>query len=564
MKKRLCHIVLLLFIAVYLAGCGMESFDFPSQVEIQQGGYREESEDAVSKEKLEAAAPKKGGQITIPIPYPDTMNPLLTQSKDMVSFFGIIFESLFELDENLEPRPVLVDKWEFSEDRKVIFFHLKKGVKWHNGTELTGVDVLFTFQALRSGKLDSIYNRGISDNLFIEEMGVQADDPYTVYIQLRQPICNILEIMTFPILPRDVYQSVEYMVQNKGNLNLYPVGTGPYKIANSWSENYQEIILARNEEWWGEEPYLDSIKVKVFRDNRQARSAFQSGQVDLIDTPVIYANAFTESGNVNLYRYLTHNYEFLGFNNDHPILKDVQIRKAIAFAIDRKGIISEVYLNNAEAVDVPIPTNSWLYDAKQRVYDYDPERAKQILKESGWNDTDGNGILDKIINGQKVELYFRIITNQDNDMRKDALDLVVKQLEEVGIKAEAVFLDWNEMVEQVLPEGQFDAILGGYYLDAFPDLRFAFHSREMGNGLNNFIRYQNADFDRLLDEIDMISSKALLKEHFQSIQKHLVEQLPIISLYFRTASLIVNENIKGIRHPMEMNIYRDIEKWYIG
>ena len=141
------------------------------------------------------------------------------------------------------------------------------------------------------------------------------------------------------------------------------------------------------------ELYIDSINGKLYDSVDEAFNAFYNNEIDLIDTTAVYANTRLYRNSANHIKYNTSDIEMLVFNNNNNLFYDKSVRKAIAYGIDRKDIISKVYLNNAETVDVPIPSNSWLYDSSYRIYDYDEKRAK-ALKEAGWNDNDGDGILD--------------------------------------------------------------------------------------------------------------------------------------------------------------------------
>jgi peptide/nickel transport system substrate-binding protein len=301
---------------------------------------------------------------------------------------------------------------------------------------------------------------------------------------------------------------------------------------------------------------------RVYQDEMQIKQAFRSGEVDLIDITSAVTDPYSLDDDTKNYRYLTRSYECLAFNLEHPILGDIAVRKAIAYALNRKDIIFKVYLNNAEATDVPIPSDSWLYDGASRIYDFEREKAIKLLDEAGWIDLNDDGIRDKIIDSDTVELKFTILTNEDNSMRKDVAELIAQQLRQVGIAVQSMTVPWEEF-ETILLDGDFDAVLTGYYLDMFPDFQFMFHSKAIGNGLNNFIRYRDEELDRLIDEAAVLYDHDRLAESYSRIQRRLVDQLPLISLYFQTASLLTNNRVHGVEAPRELNIFRNIEEWYL-
>lgn len=551
--NKITACLLLILLMLILPGCSL--IEIPQPVPSDDGSINNSPSKPIAG---------KGGLLTVPIPTPDTFNPLLTQSRDMLNFLSLIYEGTVTYDKNSHPIPALASSWEVSPDERLWIFNIKKGIKWHNGESFTGEDILFTFKALQSGILGSFYQKNIFENVNIVEAGLKNGDPYTFFIRLAEPSSNVLDLMTFPVLPKSVYQSVESMMNGISDFSTLPIGTGPYRIDPNHPYNGESIKLVRNDSWWAEkEPYIDAILAKVYTTNEEARNAFNNGEIDIVDTMVVYANTYSDFDNTTQYKYLTQNYEFLALNNSNSLFKDKNVRKAIAYAIDRKDIISKVYLNNAETVDVPIPSSSWLYDSNYRIYDYNVEQASKLLKDAGWLDSDGDGTLDKIVNGQKIDLTFTILTNSDNDFRRDAVNLIANHLGLVGFKVQVEVVGWEQLLNENMINHQFDAILTGYNLDYIHDLRFAFHSREIGIGNNNFIGYSNGELDSLLDAAARTYADDKRKEIYRGIQEHLVEELPVISLYFRTGTLLVNEKVHGIERIGEMSIYRDIENWFI-
>ena len=530
------------------------------------GGAPSDSPDASAKPKETATptpSPQMGGELKVPLMAPDSFNPLLTQSRDILNFLNLIFEHPLVLDEKSRPAPSLVEKWEVSEDGRTWTFHVRKDVKWQNGQAMTGEDILFTFQALQSGKLGSLYEKDLAGNVNIVEAGLRNNDPYTFFVRLAEPSSEILDIMTFPVLSKNVYQSPEFMQKEKGNFSMTPIGTGPYQVDLSQPYNGTSMKLVRNEDWWNGKPYIDSILARVCQTNEEARAALGKGEIDLVDTMAVYANNYSDLDKITGYKYLTENYEFLALNCNNPLFADKNVRKAIAYAIDRTDIISRVYLNNAETVDVPMPSNSWLYDSAYRIYDYDEKRAAKLLKEAGWTDSDGDGVLDKIVEGEKQDLAFTILTNSDNDFRRDVAELISKHLSLVGFRVQTEAVSWEQLQSENMQKHKFDAILTGYYLDYVPDLRFAFHSSQIGKGKNNFYRYQNPELDSLLDTAATAYKEKDKKKAYQKIQEHLVGELPVISLYFRTGSLLVNNRVHGVDKVRELNLYNNIKDWYL-
>lgn len=531
----------------FISGCGL--------ARIPEAHLTESIEDNIENthEPVEPR-PVYGGELNVPLTSLDSFNPLLTKSRDVLNFLGLIYESAITYDKDLKPAPSLVTGWEVSPDGRLWVFDVRKGVKWHNGQDLTGDDILFTLHALQSETLESFFSIS-SEDIKIVESGLRGGDPYTFYIRLEEPTYRILDYLTFPVLPQNIYASAEFMMEYKEDLTMLPMGSGPYRVDQTHNFDGDTIKLIRNESWWNGTPYIDSINGKLYDSVDEAFNAFYNNEIDLIDTTAVYANTRLYRNSANHIKYNTSDIEMLVFNNNNNLFYDKSVRKAIAYGIDRKDIISKVYLNNAETVDVPIPSNSWLYDSSYRIYDYDEKRAKKLLKEAGWNDNDGDGILDVKQGDTSVDLSFTILTNSDNSWRVDAAELIAEQLTEIGFKVQVEALPWEVLYEERIATGDFDAILIGYSLDPMLNLSSLFHAE--------WIKYSSPQLDVLLERAADAYTEDDRLNAYQEIQKYLTEEMPVISLYFKTGSLLVDSRINGIEHVGELRIFKDIKNWFI-
>jgi len=545
MKKFIC--LMLAILTGFISGCGL--------ARIPEAHLTESIEDNIENthEPVEPR-PVYGGELNVPLTSLDSFNPLLTKSRDVLNFLGLIYESAITYDKDLKPAPSLVTGWEVSPDGRLWVFDVRKGVKWHNGQDLTGDDILFTLHALQSETLESFFSIS-SEDIKIVESGLRGGDPYTFYIRLEEPTYRILDYLTFPVLPQNIYASAEFMMEYKEDLTMLPMGSGPYRVDQIHNFDGDTIKLIRNESWWNGTPYIDSINGKLYDSVDEAFNAFYNNEIDLIDTTAVYANTRLYRNSANHIKYNTSDIEMLVFNNNNNLFYDKSVRKAIAYGIDRKDIISKVYLNNAETVDVPIPSNSWLYDSSYRIYDYDEKRAKKLLKEAGWNDNDGDGILDVKQGDTSVDLSFTILTNSDNSWRVDAAELIAEQLTEIGFKVQVEALPWEVLYEERIATGDFDAILIGYSLDPMLNLSSLFHAE--------WIKYSSPQLDVLLERAADAYTEDDRLNAYQEIQKYLTEEMPVISLYFKTGSLLVDSRINGIEHVGELRIFKDIKNWFI-
>ena len=243
------------------------------------------------------------------------------------------------------------------------------------------------------------------------------------------------------------------------------------------------------------------------------------------------------------------------------LLADKRIRQAIAHALDRDEIVSNVYINHAIPVDTPVPPTSFVFSGQLLTYNNDVEEAKSLLRLSGWKYLeDGDPWLDVSPEGFETDFTITLLTNNDNENphRAEAAKYIAKQLEKVGIQVEVKSEDWEDY-QNMVREGRFDLLLGGWYLNDIPDLRFAFGSE----GSQNLSGYKDPEMDELLLNVMEQKTKDGLFTAFETVQQKIIEDLPIISLYFRTHTLYTRRNIEKVMQVTEDNAYASIQYWKI-
>ena len=284
---------------------------------------------------------------------------------------------------------------------------------------------------------------------------------------------------------------------------------------------------------------------------------------------------YLQNKQIDIYDFVSQNYVFLGFNFTNEIFageKGQALRKAIAYGINRKKIIDKIYLGHGLQIDVPISPNSWLISDEAYTYSYNASRAKSILEQAGWRDTNEDGFYEDE-NGSTVSL--RLLTNSYNDLKGKTADIIAENLEDIGIKVikdfdsvskkniteELIQNQWEEVVNKISAR-DFDMALLEWELSYIPDLAFAFHSSEIEEGLN-IISYRNENLDNLIVEAFQTNSRADKKEVFKRLQSVLIDDLPYFSLFFKESALLLNSKIKGEINPQSFNIYNNIQNWFI-
>jgi peptide/nickel transport system substrate-binding protein len=464
-----------------------------------------------------------------------------------------------EMDETGTPAGCLAENWSKSDDGLVWTFNLRKDIKWHSGRELNAADITFTLDQIKALTLDPVQKCAygyVTDYLSSWEASA---DGRSVSLTLRPPFFGMLHAMTFPILPADGgYEN--------GQAPKQPIGTGPYEV--SVYEEGKSIDLAANEDWWKKQPNIPQIKVMAFTDNAAQLSSLILSQLDAAQTEDLTVAQYRDSGDANLYEYPTRYFEFMAVNFTSPDLNSKKIRQAIAYAINRKEIVSYTYVNHAIVCDTPVSPDSWLYNGKLLKYDHNIDQARQLIMLAGWKDNfkaDGtagqDGFWDTSPDGVKRDLRFTLLTNRDetSTLRYDAALLIAGQLEEAGIRVEVKSAAWKDY-DQMLKQRVFDLALCGSYLSPVPDYSALFAS----GGKLNIGGYHSADVDGMLQGILEASDANMLKLRIDELQNAVIEDLPIISLYFRTHSLLTVPDLRNVSGPREESAYARISQWYIG
>jgi len=522
-------------ISVLLSSCLNTKNEEETQEELQV-------EDEAQVEEYE---PVRGGTLFLHCITPDTLNPLTSKSKSVKQVLSLVYEGLVKLDQKLNAVPSLAERWEVSADALTWTFYLRKDVKWHDNTPFTADDVEFTLKTLAGVKYDSIYKQNIQQVSYFSVL-----DQHTIKLVLKSPNSNFVNLMVFPIVPKHQFSNIDYN----------PLGTGPYRFVEYSARKY--IKFTANDLWWNEnKPYIDYIHVRIIPDHNTALYALEAKEIDMVSTDIVDWEKYSSKDNLKVAEYVTNQYEFLGVNFNNKVLSENAVRKAIAFALDREAIINEVLLGHARIVDSPFNNEMWVFDSSAQVYYHDIQKARDILINAGWADSNADGIFDKVIDNMSVPLSFEVLVNEDNDIRVRTAEMIVKQLMEIGMNVRLKKVPWEDM-NNLINMKQYDMVLSAMNLSGDADLSFAFHSSAIGTG-TNFISYNNPQMDQLLSNALIQTTDNGRKQAFSQLNDYIIDELPYISLYLRTSAIIYNSRIKGELNPHFSNIYNDIEKLYI-
>ncbi|HEX9020592.1 MAG TPA: peptide-binding protein [Nitrospirota bacterium] len=479
------------------------------------------------------------------------LNPVIANDSASGDINDIVFNGLVKYDKDLKLVGDLAEKWEITNGGRTVTFHLRKGVRWHDGVEFTAEDCLFTYQKFIDPKVVTPYSSSYTDIAKAE-----AADRYTFRVTYREPFSPALESWGMGMLPKHLLEGKDI---NTAPFNRHPVGTGPYKF-KEWIAG-QKIVLDANEDYFEGRPHIDQFIYRIIPDSSTMFQELLSGGVDMMGLNPLQYLRKSETRRIRenyaKFRYPANRYTYLGFNLTNPLFGDKTVRQAISYAIDRKGIIDGILLGIGRVCTGPFSDVSWAYNPNAKSYDHDPERARRMLADAGWKDLNSDGILEK--NGKPFR--FTILTNQGNNERIRTAEIIQQNLKAVGIDVNIRVMEWQAFLEQV-DKRSFDTIILGWSMGRDPDIYDIWHSSKTKKGEYNFIGYKNPEVDRLLVEGRRTFDIEKRKKIYYRIHAILAEEQPYAFLYVPDATPIVHKRFKGIE-VAPAGIMYNFREWYV-
>lgn len=493
------------------------------------------------------------------------LNPILAADSASGDINGLVYNGLVKYDKNIRLIGDLAESWEVKRGGLEIVFHLRKNVCWHSGHPFTSEDVKFTYEKLIDPKVKTPYS---SDYLLVKKL--ETPDPWTVRVTYKQPFAPALESWGMGIIPKHIYENGDF---NSHPANRQPIGTGPYKF-KQWKTD-EKIILEANSDYFEERkpsrnrlyPYFNRYVYRIIPDQAVQFLELRRESIDAMGLTPDQYKAYPEFfEKYNKFRYPAFAYTYLGYNLINPLFKEKKVRQAIAYAINKKEIIQGVLLGLGKPATGPFPPSSWAYNSQIQDYEYNPEKAKKLLAECGWVDSDGDGWLEseqrKTENGKRVKFEFTLMTNQGNKARALCAEIIQMHLKKIGIKVNIRIVEWSAFINQFVEKRDFDAVILGWSLSRDPDQFSIWHSGQTKPGQYNFISYANLEIDRLLEEGRRIFDQKKRQKIYWRIHKILNEEQPYCFLYYPDALPVVHKRFIG-PEVAPLGLGWNFVKWYV-
>lgn len=480
-----------------------------------------------------------------------TLVPILASDSASADITGMVFNGLVKYDKDINIVGDLAQGWEIKDNGLTIIFHLRRNVRWHDGTAFTAKDVEFTYKKLVDPNVKTPYSSDFERVKFFEII-----DDYTVKIAYKEPFAPALSSWGMSIMPKHILEKEDL---NTTKFQRNPIGTGPYKF-KTW-KTQEKIELESNRDYFEHRPFIDRYIYRVIPDEATIFLELQTQGVDSSGLSPLQFTRQTDTQffkkNYRKFRLPNFGYTYLGYNLDNPKLKDKRVREALNLAVDKQEIINLVLLGLGEVSAGPFSSNSWAYNKDVLPAAFNPLRARELLNEVGWIDADRDGWLEK--DGQDFELT--IITNQGNEERIKVAQIIQRRLKDVGIKVKIKVVEWSVFLTEFIGKRSFEAVLLGWSLGREPDNYDIWHSSKTKEGEFNFIGFKNEEVDNLLVEARRNFDQEKRKAYYQKIQRIIYDEQPCMFLYVPEGLSILHNRFRGIKQAPIGIGYNFIDWW---
>ncbi|MBN1903790.1 MAG: ABC transporter substrate-binding protein [Deltaproteobacteria bacterium] len=490
---------------------------------------------------------------------PKTLN-MISADNDIYSRWittPYILEPLLDYDyDTMELKPFLAESFDISEDGLEVNFKLRDDIYFSDGVPVTTDDVVFTFNTIMNPKIDAAT---IAQMYTDVDKLVPIDDKQFKFI-MKRPFFKTLDNLSFAdvgIYPKHIYEFDDPNKFNERNSN--PVGSGPY-IFEKWDVG-REVVLKRNENYWGEKPKIKKVVYRFISNTVAGLQALRAGQVDImIPEPDQFAELDSDNEFKDQFYYLSY-YEprvpffYIGWNIDTPYFKDSRVRLAMTHIIDRNKIITHLLKGSGRIVTGPFYSEGNQNDTGIAPWPYDPEKAKALLSEAGWIDSNGDGIRDR----DGIPLRFKFMYSTASTLYVRLVKLLKDEAAKIGVDVVPDPYEWSVLIPR-LTDRKFEAMVMGWGGDVIDDPYQIFHSSQIGNRASNYVGYNNPEVDSLIEKARMTIDEADRNRLFQKIHLILHEEQPYTFLFERPYMRLLDKRFKNVKmHKMGLNWL----EWYV-
>ena len=499
-------------------------------------------QDEETQQKLEQASneEEKVTELTFGIAEFDTINPVLSNNKNVQDISKLIYDPLITLTANYKLEPCLATEWAKQSDNSYLI-KLRENVKWSNGERFTAEDVRFTIDRLK--EVPSIYSYNVQ-----YVIGIDIVDDYTIKINLDREVPFFEYQLNFPILSKDYYEAEDFVNTEK---NSSPAGTGKYKISEVQSSY---IILEKNTSWWNKEKNLtiEKITVNLYSSIGELYNSFKLGNIDLISTTNDNLQDYIGTIGYSSKELKGREHTFLALNTQNYFLSKQEVRKAISYSIDKENIVSNIFNNKCYSSSFPLDYGSYLSQGQEASSGYNLEQAKQILIDNDWRYI--SEYWQKTENYRTQRLTLNLLVKASDSSKVAVAENIKQQLENQGIRINIVQAS-DEQYSNSINSKNYDIALCSMTLSPSPNLTTYF-------GEGNLANYSNEEVTNIMNEVKNTTDENILQEKYVRLAEIYKSDAPYISLYNNKYTVAYSSELVGEFTPNWFYQFYGIEGWY--
>ncbi len=510
---------IIIAINLILTGCGASN---TSDIETTETT----SSEAVTQSK--PLTPVKGGVLRLGMKKPDTLNPLKNKDVTVDSALKLIFEPLFNIDNNMELTPNIAES--FSVEQNTVKIKVKDNITWSDGKAIGADDVVYSLGVIKDADPDSIYKSALANVTDYSQTGDK-----TLEIYYKSPVGAVGYNLAFPIIPKHYY---------KGNSDgdMKPLGCGSYVFSEY--KLSKSLVLKAGKGINGE-PYISEIDISVMKDEQTLLDAVENNVIDAYSLNAENLGEIKGNITTSAKMYTSNQFEYAAFNTRKDIFSTSDLRKAMIYIMPFDNIIKGIYINNITKSLTPINPDS-IHTKLTGVdtYSTDTSTANTLILASGLT---------------KSDFSFKILVNSENKSRCESAKLISDAFNEYGMNTSVEKVDFEEYQKR-LSQGDFDMYLGGTELNPNLNIEPLLGSE----GAINFTGYKNSQTDDYINKVNSAADFENYEKALNELNKFISFDVPVAGIGFKKKVLVCSERIKGDVTPVFNNYYYNIKNWFIS
>jgi len=507
--------------------------------------------------------PAYGGTLTEGIiGTPRFINPVLASSDTDRDLMALTYSGLLRPDNKGRLINDLAEKYDISEDGLVYTFTLKPNLLWQDGEPVIADDIIFTIEKIKDPSMKSPKRAGW------EGVSAEKINDKTIRFTLKKSYAPFLENTTIGILPSHVWKNMSSDQIASSEMNMKPVGSGPYKISGI-KRNSVGIIssyeLNSNKNFVLGKPNIKKIIMKFYPSEKDLLTAYQKGEVEAINavTPQELEKIKTNNNVKSL--YLSRIFSLFFNQNNAKVLTKKEIRQALNLSVDRKKIIDDVLKGFGAELFYPLPAGTFGAMSKSETDAYSLDDAKELLDKNGWKMNTGEKVLEKKIGKELFKFSFSISTSDAPELKETAY-LLKSMWEKIGAKVEVKIFETGDLSQNVIRPRKYDALLFGEIVGRDPDMFAFWHSSQRNDPGLNVALYTNIKADKLLEEARGAQDEAKRADKYKEFQEEVSKDIPAIFLFSPKFIYVIPKNLKGTDEMESVTVpserFSMIHKWY--